>query len=47
MQTPLLSQKNKICIEEINVSNIKKKSLANVKASQPTQDAEHMRQGES
>lgn len=45
MQTPLLSQKSKICIGEINFSNIKKNSLANVKASQPTQDAEHAHWG--
>lgn len=47
MQTPLLSQKNKLCIGEINFSNIKNNHVTNVKGSQPTQDAEHTHRGEN
>lgn len=41
MQTPLLSQENRIHVGEINFFNVRNNSLANIKASQPTQDAGH------
>lgn len=44
---PLLSQKKIICIGKNNFSNIKNNHLANVKASQPTQDAEHTHRGDN
>lgn len=37
MQAPVLSQKNKVHILEIAFSNIRNNSLANMKASHPTQ----------
>lgn len=47
MQTPLLSQENSIHVGETNFSSIRNKSLANIKASQPTQDAGHTDRGEN
>lgn len=47
MQTPLLSQENRIHAGETDFSSIINNSLANIKASQPTQDAGHTDRGEN